>query len=387
VNAGPSRALAQAMLTVDLGVLQDNWRLLRRMAAPARCAAVVKADAYGVGLERAVSALAEAGCDAFFVAHLDEALRARKVLAATPAASRIYLLNGFASQKSAAEACVGADVVPMIGTDEDAILWREQAARAQRPLPIALMFDTGMNRLGFDWTRADEIARRLSNEPALEIALVCSHFISSDRPTDAHNPQQIAWFDKVRSAFPGTPASLANSSGIFLPQRPVLDLVRPGYALYGGNPTPGYFNSMRPVVGLRARILQVREVETGECVGYDAQWTARRRSRLAAVGVGYADGLPRNSMSTDSKIGGEAMVGGVRCPFAGRVSMDLTMIDVTEAPPTLVAPGEWVELLGSNITIDDLGARAQTIGYEILTNLGRRYFRDYVQAPEAPHCE
>lgn len=375
--ASPHADLAQAVLTVDLGALQENWRRVSARAAPAQCAAAVKADAYGVGLEQAVAALAAAGCESFFVAHVDEALRARKALRAAQASARIFLLNGFAGQAASAEACLFADAIPVASFEEDEILWARLASARGVTAKIALMFDTGMNRLGYDWRGARNVAERIARAAHFDVRLIASHFVSSDAANDPLNAEQIARFESVRAAFPNVAASLANSSGVYLPQRPMYDVVRPGYALYGGNPTPGHPNPMKPVVRLRARILQVREVEAGASVGYGAQWTARRRTRLVVIGLGYADGLPRNSMATDGKIGGEVIVAGVRCPFAGRVSMDLTTIDATDVP-TPPVPGDWVELLGDEISIDDLGARSQTIGYEILTNLGRRYARVYV---------
>ena len=205
-----------------------------------------------------------------------------------------------------------------------------------------------------------------------------SHFVESEVPDNPLNARQIAAFAEVRRAFPGVPGSLANSSGIFLAQKPFHDLVRPGYALYGGNPTPGRANPMRPVVRLVAPILQLRDIDTGETAGYGARWTAKRPSRLATIGVGYADGLPRNAMGTDTKPGAEAVVAGVRCPFAGRVSMDLSILDVTDVPENQIAPGTPVELLGDTIGVDELGTKALTIGYEILTGLGSRYRRVYV---------
>jgi alanine racemase len=230
-----------------------------------------------------------------------------------------------------------------------------------------------MNRLGL---HLDEALALAPQATALGLDLVMSHFVSSEVPEDPINARQIAGFEAVRGAFAGLAASMANSSGLFLPQKPFHDLARPGYALYGGNPTPGAPNPMRPVVTLRAPIIQTREIGVGETVGYNATWRAKRPSRLAAIGIGYADGLPRALMGTDAHSGGEALVRGVRCPFVGRVSMDITVIDVTDAPAP-VRPGDLVELLGAAITVDDVAARAGTIGYEILTSLGRRYARTY----------
>jgi alanine racemase len=210
-----------------------------------------------------------------------------------------------------------------------------------------------------------------------------SHFVSSEAPDDPVNARQIEAFQAARAAFPDVPASLCNSSGIFLPQGPFFDLVRPGYALYGGNPAPGRPNPMHAVVRLEARVVQVRDARGGESVGYNGQWTARDPRRLATLSVGYADGYPRAASATDAKLdakalGGEAIVAGRRCPFAGRVSMDLLSVDVTALPAGAVQRGDLATLIGDDLGIDEVGARAGTIGYEILTSLGRRYARAYL---------
>ena len=360
------REAAQAELTIDLGALAANWQLLAGRIAPAECSAVVKADAYGIGIEQAVPALYRAGCRTFFVAHVSEGQRVRAALEGARDA-RIFVLNGL----SADPALYKVDALhPVLGSRADIELW--QAAGAGVP-DCAIHVDTGMNRLGCSLADLDlvDLAR-------LRVALVMSHLVSSEVPGDPLNARQIERFEAARQRLPGIPGSLANSSALFLPQRPSYDLARPGYALYGGNPTPEAPNPMQPVVRLSAPILQVRDIEAGATVGYNAQWTARRATRLATIGVGYADGLPRNLMATDLRPGGEAIVAGHRCPFAGRVSMDLTIIDVTDLPSAQVGVGTVVELLGSHITVDDMGARAGTIGYEILTNLGRRYHRTYL---------
>ena len=359
---------AQAELIIDLAALVANWRSLAARIAPAACAAVVKADAYGVGTEQASKALFEAGCRVFFVAQASEGVRVRAIVGADPV---IYVLNGLIEGAGRLDPYAAHDLRPVLGSLEDLRLW--SAGGLSGRVKAALHVDSGMNRLGLPQAEALTLAGQAG---ALGIALVMSHFVSSEAPTDPLNAQQIARFDAVRAAFPGLQASMANSAGLFLPQRPFYDLARPGYALYGGNPTPDAPNPMRAVVTLRAPIIQTREIGVGESVGYNAQWSARRVSRLATIGVGYADGLLRALMGTDARMGGEAMVGGVRCPFAGRVSMDLTVIDVTDVPGG-VRPGDMVELLGAAITVDDMAARAGTIGYEILTNLGRRYARSY----------
>jgi alanine racemase len=205
-----------------------------------------------------------------------------------------------------------------------------------------------------------------------------SHFVSSQMPDAPGNARQIEAFLDARARFADIPASMANSSAVFLPQRPHFDVVRPGYALFGGNPTPYAECPVRPVARLKARILSIREIEPGDCVGYDALWTAPRRTRIATVGVGYADGVPVGATGCSGKPAGEALVGGVRCPFIGRVSMDYIVLDVSDAPQDAARRGEWVELLGDAICIEDAASRAGTIGYEILTRLGARFSRRYV---------
>ena len=358
---------AQAELIIDLGALVDNWRKLAAMIAPAQCAAVVKADAYGIGDEPASRALYDAGCRCFFVAQASEGIRVRDAVGAD---ATIYVLDGLIDGAGRLDPYADHDLAPVLGSSEDWRIWTASGLGAR--IASAIHVDTGMSRLGF----APDEVRALAGQSGVRINLVMSHFASSEVADDPMNAAQIALFDSVRASFPGVSASMANSAAIFLPQKPFYDLARPGYALYGGNPTPGRANPMRPVVTLRAPVIQTREIGVGKSVGYNAQWYAKRPTHLATIGIGYADGLPRNLMATDTRRGGEALVNGHRCPFAGRVSMDLTVIDVTDAPGE-VRPGTMVELLGAAISVDDMGERAGTIGYEVLTNLGRRYARSY----------
>jgi alanine racemase len=374
--AGPPAREAGGILTIDLGALTANWRILRDRAQGAECAAVIKADGYGIGLEQAARALARAGCRTFFVAHLSEAIRARETC---PDAS-VYVLNGL--PPGTAPTYAALNMRPILGAREEVQEWAVFCRTAGQRLPAAIHVDTGMNRLGL---RVDE-AVALKGDALLEDfepALLMSHFVSSEVPDDPINARQIDAFGTVRAAFPHIPASLCNSSGIFLPQSPRLALVRPGYALYGGNPTPDGDNPMHAVVRLEARVIQVREAGSGATVGYNGQWTAEGPRKLATLSIGYADGYPRAASATDAKIKagtamGEAIVAGRRCPFAGRVSMDLLSIDVTDLPAGAVKRGDLATLIGDDLGIDEVGARAGTIGYEILTGLGRRYARTYV---------
>lgn len=365
-----------ATLTIDLGALAENWRRLRDLSQPAECAAVVKANGYGLGAAPVVTALAKAGCTTFFAAHVSEGIVARAALGKT--GGRIFVLNGLLPEADTVAAMVEHRLQPVLGSFDEMNFWAAQAGGAAQALPFALQFSTGMNRLGLAPQDAAAAAQWLAAHPQAPAAYVMSHFASSEEADNPLNAAQIEAFAAIRAQFPALPATLANSSGIFLPQKPVCDLVRPGIALYGGNPTPGLANPMRRVVGLSARMIQLRDVRAGETVGYNATWTAKRASKIAILGIGYADGLPRAATNSDAKKGAHFALGGRLYPVAGRVSMDLTALDVTDAPAALVYPGARVEVLGDTISVDDLASMAGTISYEILTSLGRRYERVYV---------
>jgi len=372
-SAGPPALEAGGILTVDLAAIEANWRLLGRRATLAECAAVVKGDGYGCGLEPVAKALARAGCKAFFVADLAEARRAR--VAAPDAA--IYVLNGVLPGTAAAFADVRAR--PVIGSLVELAEWDAFCSTHRWHGGAALHVDTGMNRLGISMEEAAALAPRIRAENH-GITLLMSHFACAEIPDHPLNARQIAAFREVRLLYRGIPASLANSSGIFLSDKAHCDMVRPGVALYGVNPTPGRANPMQHVVKLQAHIVQVRTVAKGETVGYDAVWTARHTSRIAVVAAGYADGLPRALSSTNSTPGADAIVAGQRCPFAGRISMDLLAIDISELPEGAVRRGDLVTLIGWPITVDTIASIAGTIGYEILTRLGHRYHRVYRSA-------
>jgi alanine racemase len=357
-----------ALLTIDTNALVANWKLLSERAKPAECGAVVKADAYGLGIEPVVQALMKAGCRTFFLAHLGEAQEARK---AAPL-SHIYVLNGM--PPGSEELYRQYRLRPVLGSIAEVGRWRKAGGG-----PSALHIDTGMNRLGLT---IDE-AKMLSQHDAwrsVGFELLMSHLVSSEEEKSKLNEAQITRFDRVSAWFGGgiKKRSLANSSAHFLPQNPHYDLTRPGYALYGGNPTPGQPNPMSQVVRLEAPIIQTRPVETGDHVGYNAQWTAKRPSQIATISIGYADGWLRSLSTTDGKLGGHAIVNGVLCPFAGRISMDLITIDITDCPEGSVKAGHKAVLIGDGITVDDVAVMAGTNGYEILTSLSARYQRKVI---------
>ena len=370
-NQATALASATGVLTVDLDAIVANWRKLEKTAIPAECAAVVKADAYGCGVAPVAGALAAAGCTTFFVATLDEARAAR---AALPSSAAIYVLDGFF--QNCGDAYAQIDARPVIGDLNELAEWDVFCRRSGWRGGAAVHIDTGMNRLGLTITEAQGIIPRI-NAGDHGITLVMSHLACAESLNHPLNARQLAAFREIASLFSGVPASLANSSGVFLGAPFQFDMVRPGAALYGINPTPEADNPMQPVVELKARIIHIRNVEKGESVGYGGTWTARRPTRLAIVSAGYADGYFRAGSSNDGTRGAEVVVAGQRCPIAGRVSMDLIAVDVTDLDKSAARRGHMVTLIGEGITVDELAHRFGTIGYEVLTSLGRRYARVY----------
>jgi alanine racemase len=367
-TSGPPAAEAGGVLTIDLAAIEANWKALARRAMPAECAAVIKADAYGCGIEPVGTILARAGCKTFFVADLLEARRLRNI-APEPT---IYVLNGM--MPGTAEAFADLHVRPVIGSLTELAEWDAFVATSGWQGGAALQVDTGMNRLGLSPDEAAALAPRVRAD-AHGITLLMSHFVSSEEENHPLNDKQIKLFREIRVLYRGTPASLANSSGVFLGSAAHCDMIRPGAALFGVNPTPKRSNPMQPVVELRGRIVAVREVKRGDTVGYNAGWTAKRDAQVAIVAVGYADGYLRAASASDARAGAEAVIAGERCPLAGRVSMDLLAVDVTGLPAGAARRGDMATLIGDGISVDDLAARANTIGYEVLTSLGRRYHR------------
>lgn len=360
--------MSAGLLTIDLDAVAANWQALKRRQGTGECAAVVKADAYGLGMEPVAQALWRAGCRTFFVALLDEALRLRARL---PEAA-IHVLNG--PERGGEEETRRARLVPVLNSPDDIERWSALARRSGEVLPAALHLDTGMARLGLSPAEARDLAAHPERLAGIDLTLVMSHLACADEPDHPLNARQLGLFRDMRVLFPQGRSSLANSSGLFLGEGFRADLGRPGAALYGVNPQPSGPNPMAQVVRLQGEILRVRDIDSGESVGYGATWRAARRTRLATVAVGYGDGYLRSLSNS-----GFASLDGVRVPVVGRVSMDLITLDVTDAADR-AKPGAWVDLIGPGATVDDLAAAAGTIGYEILTGLGARYRRTYVGA-------
>lgn len=363
--AAPAAPETGSTLTVDLAAIVENWRTLAGRLLAAECAAVVKANAYGLGLQQVTAALAQAGCKTFFVVDLAEA---RAVRSRAPEAA-IYVLDGFTPDWG--DGFIDINARPVINSSTELAEWDAFVAARSWRGGAALQVDTGMRRLGITPEEAAALAPRAHTENH-GIALLMSHLACAQAPDHPLNARQITQFRELRTLYPGVPASLANSSGIFLGDAAHFDLARPGAALYGVNPTPGQPNPVKSVVELTGRILQLRTIARDDTVGYDATWTAKRPSRIAVVSLGYADGLLRSGSGTDAQPGGAAIVAGKRCPIVGRISMDLVCLDVTDLADGTVHRGDVATLIGGEIGIDEVAAAAGTIGYEILTRLGLR---------------
>jgi alanine racemase len=361
---------AGGVLTIDLAAVESNWKRLAGLTVPVECAAVVKADGYGCGLEPVTRTLHRAGCRTFFVADVAEGRRARTV---APDAT-IYVLNGV--MPGSAQAFAADHLRPVINSTTELAEWDAFVATKNWRGGAALHVDTGMNRLGITVEEAAAIAPRLQSENH-GFTLVMSHLACAESPDHPMNARQLRLFRDIRMVYRGVASSLANSSGIFLGERAYCDLVRPGVALYGVNPTPGKANPMRRVVEVKGRIIQVRTIDKGETVGYGAAFTAGRASRIAIIAVGYADGFLRSAGTARGKPAAEVIVAGKRCPLAGRVSMDVLAVDVTDVAEGAVRRGDFATLIGDRVSVDDLAAGMGTIGYEVLTDLGRRYHRLY----------
>jgi len=401
---------AGAILEIDLGGIVENWRLLARQAAPALCAAVVKANAYGLGAAPVARALAASGCRMFFVATLDEGILLRQTVGTAP---EIAILNG--PMPGTAAEFIEHGLIPVLNDPGQIADWVAAAPRvlrdapprgapqdedrlpmasntlphpeeaAQRPsrrthrrlsesqAPAILHVDTGMARLGLG---AREFANFIERPPPIAWRAVMSHLACADDPVHQLNQRQRARFAAAAMQLPGVPASLAASSGIFLGPAYHFGMVRPGAALYGVNPQPGRANPLRQIVRLSAKILQIRQIDRGESVGYGAAHVMEAPGRAAIVGVGYADGWLRSLSHR-----GCGYLAGTRIPIIGRVSMDLVTFDVSAVDPALARPGAVIELLGDNCGVDAAAADAGTIGYEILCALGARYHRIYRNPP------
>jgi alanine racemase len=376
-TSGPARARAQiplsarAVLTVDLAALRANWARLNEASGRAECAGVIKADAYGLGLAPIARALTSEGCRIFFVATVEEGRAAREV---QPGAT-IYVLDGLLPGAEAHYA--GFDLRPALSSLAEVRDWAAYSRARGRRLAAALHIDTGISRLGMAEHEVEQLAAEPDLLAAFETTLVMSHLACADEPDNPMNERQRERFAMLRAKLPPAPASLSNSGGLFLGPAFHFDVVRPGIALYGGRAHEGKANPMRTVVRLAARILQVHRLAPGATIGYGAIYRVQRPSRIATIACGYADGFLRALSVATGEAGPVGYIGDYPVPIVGRVSMDFITVDVTDVPEELTRRGDWVEVMGERVTVDDLTDRAGTIGYELLSRLGPRVHRVY----------
>jgi alanine racemase len=358
------------VLRIDLGAIAGNWRALQARVAPAECGAVVKADAYGLGIARVLPALARAGCRTYFVATPREAAEARQL----SAGARIFVLDGLFEGGAADILASGA--IPCLASFAEVEEWSAHARRIGARLGTALHVDSGLHRLGMPAADVQRLVGEASLLDCLDVVLVMSHLASADDPADAANSAQHEAFERLRKMLPAAQSSLAASDGLMLGRPFHFDLVRPGYALYGGQAFRGARAPVAPAISLYVRVLQVRDVAPGGAVGYSGTWRAARPSRIATLAAGYADGLARTASATNGTPGGSVIIHGTRLPIVGRVSMDLVTVDVTDCPVPVMR-GDAAEVIGPSLPLEMVGAQARTIGYEVLTRLGRRFERIY----------
>ena len=349
-------------ITIDLTALATNYAQLRRRAATAEVAAVVKANAYGLGMAPVAARLVAEGCRTFFVGTLVEGIELR----ALQSAPRIFVLNELPSDSL--HLFAHHKLLPVLNSLADARTWARQGAGA----PAALQIDTGMTRAGLSDQDFRDLHRDSELKTALNLVLVLSHLACADEPSRSMNIEQLERFEHLRQLCPGTPWSLANSAGIFLGARFHGDLVRPGIALYGGRPFATGANPMAEVVRMEGQVLQIRELREPVSVGYGATRRVFSPARIATIGVGYADGYPRALSNC-----GFAARSQQRAPLVGRVSMDLLTVDVSAPMHTGLVVGDYVDLIGGGAPLEEVAALASTINYELLTSLSRRAQRIY----------
>jgi alanine racemase len=354
---------ANGILTINLGAIRSNWRLLQKVTSQnCQVSAVIKADAYGLGAQKIFKTLRDEGCQKFFVATLEEALCLKKL----DSFAEIYVLNG--PDPGTESEFLTNNLYPVINSMEQFKRWREKARYFNLNSSTVLHIDTGMNRLGISLDEAKNIALQENWKPSF----IMSHLACAGIPSHPQNLSQWNAFKTVKNFFPQTKASLSASSGIFLGQEWHFDIVRSGGALWGLNPTLHLKNPMKQVVTLKGKVIQCRHVQAGDSVGYGA-YRVDRSMTLAIVAVGYADGILR---TLENKHLG--YISHQKLKLVGVVSMDMIMIDITHIPEDMIKPGDYIDILGDHFTADDAAQSAGTLGYEILTSLGHRYERHYL---------
>ena len=364
--------LTGAQVVIDLGALVSNWKFLQSQFSGKICGAVVKANAYGIGVKPAVSALYSAGCRYFFVALPEEG----EIVRTCAPDATIIVLNGLVPNQ-----CKYYDshkLIPSLNSEEEFFEWMSFKSEFPSEDPIVLHFDTGINRLGMHFNSLKKIAENFPKELKKNSLILMTHLACADAPQHPKNNEQLARFSEYENLFPNAVASMCNSAGIFLGTNFHFDIARPGIALYGAKSVASEPCHTLPVASLYAKILQIRSLPVGETVGYGATYKVKKQSRIATIACGYADGFFRNINSETNKYQPCIYIKDFRAPIVGRISMDQIQVDVTEIPESLCQRNTTVEYFGKNISVDEIAQWANTIPNEVLTGLSPRVTRKYI---------
>lgn len=348
---------------IDRDAIAQNYLYLKKNSGSARCGAAVKANAYGCGIQQVIPVLLQNGCTDFFVA---DAVEGELVRQLSPT-SNIYVLSGFLAQSM--EKILNNKLIPIIGSTHQLQQWQQLSTQSE----YAIQFDTGMSRLGISHSNASSVLNNLSTKPAL----IMSHFANADEPGNIKNEEQLQAFASIADAYSDIDASIANSAAVISNPNSRFQVTRPGIGIYGGNPLTDRENPMEPVFKLETQIIDIRDINQGETISYGGTFAAKKDMRIATVGIGYADGMPRSASGNGVGLreiqlkGMNCFINGYHLPNLGRITMDLSMFDCSHLAKDDVKIGDWVEIIGKNITIDELAEASGTIGYEILTGFGR----------------
>ncbi len=360
--------ISNSFLEIDIDSIIHNYQLINNKVGNTECAAVLKADAYGMGASVIAKALDKAGCSTFFVATIDEGIELRACFSKNE--NQIAVLSGLL--EGSEDIFYRNKLTPVLNDAEQIKKWASYNQQKKISAPSILHIDTGMNRLGLTISEFYDIIKKKTELKELNVGWIMSHLACGDQPRDIMNEKQLSVFLNAKKEFPNVKASLANSAGVFLGQSYHLEMVRPGIALYGSGSGSIPSKPLKQAIKLYSRILQIRTLTTGAPVGYGASYRVSKATRVATVGIGYADGYLR-SLSNCSWV----FFNGVRLPVIGRISMDYITVDITQIASEKIKTGDFIEIIGDKFTLDDLATVANTVPHELLTRLGTRHHRIY----------
>ena len=364
--------LTGTQLVVDLESLANNWKFLQSQFCGEICGATTKANAYGIGIEPVITKLYAAGCRYFFVALPEEGEIVRKLAAD----AKVIILNGLLPNQ--AKYYQAFDLIPVLNCEEEFFEWMKTIQDSSSQQPIFIHYDTGINRLGMQLNSLRKIADSFPTEKIKNSLVIMTHLACADEPEHPKNNEQLSRFQEFKTIFPKASASMCNSAGIFLGPEFHFNIARPGIAIYGAKAVAAKSGLTKPIATLYARILQIRSVPVGESIGYGATFSLNRQSRIATIACGYADGFIRMINSQPKKHQPSVYLNGYRAPIIGRISMDQLQADVTGIPESSIQRNSVVELFGEHISVDEVADWAGTIAYEVLTGLGPRVARKFV---------